>query len=145
MSIYGNKKRVKNKSVSGKISITITTKRSDIVHTRIKELREEHGMGQTALADFVASSQQTISRVENEKCIPPLDLVVNIAKHFKVTVDYLLCLSDTKRNLEGQLQVNKEIDEFYEIVSVYKELNNDNRKTISILLNRLMEVQKEGD
>ena len=86
------------------------------MHTRIKQLREEHGMGQAALADFVASSQQTISRVENEKCIPPLDLIVNIAKHFKVTTDYLLCLSETKRSFEGQLQINKEIDEFYEIV-----------------------------
>lgn len=114
------------------------------MHTRIKELREEHGMGQAALADFVASSQQTISRVENEKCIPPLDLIVNIANHFKVTVDYLLCLSDTKRNLEGQLKINREIDEFYEIVSIYKELNRDNRETDSILLKRLWTVQKEG-
>lgn len=114
------------------------------MHIRIKELREEHGMGQAALADFVASSQQTISRVENEKCIPPLDLIVNIANHFKVTVDYLLCLSDTKRNLEGQLKINREIDEFYEIVSIYKELNRDNRETVSILLKRLWTVQKEG-
>ena len=105
------------------------------MHTRIKQLREEHGMGQAALADFVASSQQTISRVENEKCI------VNIAKHFKVTTDYLLCLSETKRSFEGQLQINKEIDEFYEIVSLYKELNADNRKTVLMILNRLREVQ----
>ncbi len=111
------------------------------MHTRIKQLREEHGMGQAALADFVASSQQTISRVENEKCIPPLDLIVNIAKHFKVTTDYLLCLSETKRSFEGQLQINKEIDEFYEIVSLYKELNADNRKTVLMILNRLREVQ----
>lgn len=111
------------------------------MHTRIKQLREEHGMGQAALADFVASSQQTISRVENEKCIPPLDLIVNIAKHFKVTTDYLLCLSETKRSFEGQLQINKEIDEFYEIVSLYKELNTDNRKTVLMILNRLREVQ----
>lgn len=111
------------------------------MHTRIKQLREEHGMGQAALADLVASSQQTISRVENEKCIPPLDLIVNIAKHFKVTTDYLLCLSETKRSFEGQLQINKEIDEFYEIVSLYKELNTDNRKTVLMILNRLREVQ----
>lgn len=104
-------------------------------------MREEHGMGQAALADLVASSQQTISRVENEKCIPPLDLIVNIAKHFKVTTDYLLCLSETKRSFEGQLQINKEIDEFYEIVSLYKELNTDNRKTVLMILNRLREVQ----
>lgn len=128
-----------------KIKMSFTTDWSDILDTRIKELREEHGLGQAALANFVGSSQQAISRIENGKCVPPLDLVVNIAEHFKVTVDYILCLSNTKRNLEGQLQINKEIDEFYEIVSVYKELNEENRKTIMILLNRLREVQKEED
>lgn len=111
--------------------------------TRIRELREQHGLGQETLANFVGSSQQTISRIENGKCVPPLDLVFNIAKYFRVTVDYILCLSNTKRNLEGQLLINKEIDDFYEVVSAYKDLNEENRKTIMILLNRLRDVQKE--
>lgn len=111
--------------------------------TRIKELREQYGMCQETLASFVGSSQQTISRIENEKCMPPVDLVVNIAQYFNVTVDYILCLSDTRRNLEGQLKVNKEIDEFYDIVSAYKKLNAENRTTLTILLSRLVEVQKE--
>lgn len=111
--------------------------------TRIRELREQYGVGQGALANFVGSSQQAISRIENGKSVPPADLIINIAEHFKVTTDYILCLSDTKRNFEGQLKINKEIDEFYEIVSAYKELNETNRKTIIILLKRLVEVQKE--
>lgn len=111
--------------------------------TRIKELREQYGIGQEALASFVGSSQQTISRIENEKCIPPADLIVNIAKHFNVTADYILFLSDTKRNLEGQLRVNKEIDEFYDVVSAYRKLNAENRETITILLKRFVDIQKE--
>lgn len=117
---------------------------SDILNTRIRELREQYGLGQEALANFVGSSQQTISRIENGKCTPPVDLMVNIAQHFKVTVDYILCLSETKRNLDGQLKINQEIDEFYDVVSIYKELDDSNRKTIMVLLNRLREVQKEG-
>lgn len=115
------------------------------MNTRIKELREQSGIGQETLASFVGSSQQTISRIENGKCVPPTDLIINIAEYFKVTTDYILCLSDTKRNLEGQLKINKEIDEFYEIVAAYKELNDANKKTIIMLLNRLREIQKEGD
>lgn len=115
------------------------------MNTRIRELREQKGIGQETLATFVGSSQQTISRIENGKCLPPIDLIVNIAQYFNVTVDYLLCLSETKRNLEGQLKMNKEIDTFYEIVSIYKELNDTNRKTVEIMLKRLRDVQKEGD
>lgn len=115
---------------------------SGSLNTRIRELREQQGLRQDTLANFVGSSQQTISRIENGKCVPPVDLIVNIAEYFKVTVDYILCLSDTKRNQEGQIQINKEIDEFYDLVSVYKDLNNENRETITILLNRLREIQK---
>lgn len=115
------------------------------MNTRIKELREQQGLGQEALASFVGSSQQTISRIENGKCVPPSDLIVNVAKHFMVTTDYILCLSDTKRNLEGQLQINKEIDEYFDFVSLYKQLSDENKKTLIILLNRLIEVQKQGD
>ena len=117
---------------------------SGSLNTRIRELREQQGLRQDTLANFVGSSQQTISRIENGKCVPPVDLIVNIAEYFKVTVDYILCLSDTKRNLEVQLKINREIDEFYELVSDYKDLNNENRETITILLKRLREVQKVG-
>ena len=112
------------------------------MNTRIKELRTEHGLGQAALASFVGTSQQAISRIENGKCVPPLDLIVNIAQHFNVTVDYVLCLSDTKRNMEGQLQINREIDEYYDIVSMYKELDTTNRETITVLLDHLSKKQK---
>ena len=60
------------------------------MNTRIKELREQQGLGQEALADFIGSSQQTISRIENGKCVPPSDLIINVAKHFMVTTDYIL-------------------------------------------------------
>ena len=113
--------------------------------TRIKELREQHGLGQETLASFVGSSQQSISRVEREQCVTSADLIVNIAKHFNVTTDYILCLSNTRRSLEGQLKVNQEIDEYYDIVSAYQKLNMANKVTIKILMNRFIEVQKEGN
>lgn len=112
--------------------------------TRVKELRVERGLKQEALADFVGSSQQTISRIENEIGTPPLDLIVLLAKYFNVTVDYILCLSNTRRSLEGQLRMDKEIDEHYNVVSVYKTLSEENRKTSLLLMNRLLETQKEG-
>lgn len=111
--------------------------------TRIKELREQHGLRQETLASFVGSSQQSISRVEREKCVPSADLIVNIAEHFNVTTDYVLCLSNTRRSIEGQLRVNQEIDEYYDVVSAYKKLNKENKATTKILMNRFIEVQKE--
>jgi len=120
------------------------SERSEALITRVKELRIERGLKQEALADFVGSSQQTISRIENEIGNPPLDLIVLLAKYFNVTVDYILCLSNTRRSFEGQLRMDKEIDECYNVVSVYKSLSEENRKTILLVMNCLVEMQKGG-
>lgn len=112
--------------------------------TRVKELRVERGLKQEALADFVGSSQQTISRIENEIGTPPLDLIVLLAKYFNVTIDYILCLTNTRRSLEGQLKMDKEIDEYYNVVLLYKSLNEENKETSLLLMNRLFETQKKG-
>lgn len=40
--------------------------------------------------------------------------------------------------------MNQEIDEYFDIVSEYKKLNVANKTTIKILMNRFIEVQKEG-
>lgn len=114
------------------------------MYTRVKELRTERGLKQETLADFVGSSQQTISRIENDIGTPPLDLMILLAKYFNVTTDYILGLSDSRRGLEGQLKMDKEIDEYYNIILIYKSLDEENKKTSLLLMNRLLETQKKG-
>ena len=43
--------------------------------------------------------------------------------HFNVTTDYLLGVSDVKRDLNGQMKMNEVLDEYYDLVEVYKELD----------------------
>lgn len=111
--------------------------------TRIKELRKERGIGQAVLADFVQSSQQTISRIESGKSNPPMDLISKIADYFGVTIDYLMHRSEMRTNMEIQLQVNKDFVDYYKVLSPYKQLDEHNRITLEMLANRLLERQKE--
>lgn len=115
------------------------------METRIKELREMYGIGQEALAHFVNSTQQTISRIENGWSVPSSDLIINIAKHFHVSTDYVLCLSDEMRTYESQYIADRESKEFSDVVSIYSSLNNTNRKTAQIMLKRLGEAQVENN
>ena len=66
---------------------------------RIRELREKRGMNQEALAGFIGVSQQTISKVERNTDALGVDLLIEISDFFSVTTDYLLGLSDEKRNV----------------------------------------------
>lgn len=59
---------------------------------RLKELREEKGLSQRALAKELAFSQAAIARWENNLQTPNIDVAIIIARFFKVTTDYLLGL-----------------------------------------------------
>ena len=61
---------------------------------RLKELREEKGLSQNALAKELHFSQPAITRWENKTQIPNIEVAILIAKYFNVTTDYLLGLED---------------------------------------------------
>lgn len=111
---------------------------------RITQLRKQKGITQATLARAVGVAQQTVSRAENDITQSSADFILSTARFFNVTTDYLFELSDIKRSIEGQLNVNKEIDEYYDFVSLLKLLSPRDRKTIKILLRRLVEAKDEA-
>ena len=57
---------------------------------RIKELREENGLTQQTVAEFLNVKQNTYSQYENGKRQLSIDLLIKLAKFYKVTTDYIL-------------------------------------------------------
>ena len=93
------------------------------MESRIKSLREKRGLIQEILAAELGITQQTLSRYEGDVTFIKVDVLKKLAEYFNVTTDYLLGLSDMKRDLTGQLKVNETIDEYYDLVEVYKKLD----------------------
>ncbi|MCM1529731.1 MAG: helix-turn-helix domain-containing protein [Alistipes sp.] len=63
---------------------------------RLKELRESRGESQQSLALKVNSSQAMISRFELGISYPDVQTVIALSKHYGVSTDYLLGVSDVK-------------------------------------------------
>lgn len=61
---------------------------------KLKELREENNLTQCQLADYLNIKQNTYSQYENEKRQLPIDVLIKLAKFYKVTTDYILGLED---------------------------------------------------
>ncbi len=61
---------------------------------RIKELREENGLTQQTVAEFLNVKQNTYSQYENGKRQLSIDLLIKLAKFYKVTTDYILELEN---------------------------------------------------
>jgi len=62
--------------------------------SRIKELRSSLSLTQTEFAQKINTTQATLSSYENTDKTPSLDIVKKIAEVFKVSIDWLLGLSD---------------------------------------------------
>lgn len=67
---------------------------------RVKELREKHGMSQTAIAKIACVHQTAVSQWENGRTSPDIDSALSLCRYFNVGLDYLLGLTTTDTNIE---------------------------------------------
>lgn len=64
---------------------------------RIRDLREDSDITQKAIASFLMCDQSLYSKYERGEREIPLRLLVQLAKHFDVSLDYLVGLTDEKK------------------------------------------------
>lgn len=112
---------------------------------RIRELRKSLNMSQETLAEKIGTTQQAVSRMKNNAYDIPSDILIEISKQFNVTTDYILGISDVKRDYNGQYRMNQEMDKCYDIVLRYQKLSEINQKTLRCILERLEQAQKESE
>lgn len=65
-------------------------------YKRIRELREDNDELQRDIAKLLNTTQQHYSRIENGTTEITADRVITLAKHYNVSADYLLGLTDKK-------------------------------------------------
>ncbi len=61
---------------------------------RIKNLREERNLTQSALAKELNVDKSTIAKYETNSISPSCQMLIILAKYFSVSTDYLLGLED---------------------------------------------------
>lgn len=66
----------------------------DTIKERLKELRQEMGKSQQAVADAVGVSQSTIAGYEVGDRLPSYEILVKLCVYFNTSADYLLGLRD---------------------------------------------------
>ena len=112
------------------------------IQNRIRELRKNLNLSQIGLSLILGTTQQTVSRMEISGDIPT-DLLIKMSRFFNATTDYILGISDYKRDLSGQLRMNHEMDMYYDIILRYQQLSTVNRRTLLVILDRLEQAQYE--
>lgn len=100
------------------------------MESRIKVLREKRGIIQEILAAELGITQQMLSKYEKDVTVIKVDILKKLAEYFNVTTDYLLGLSDVKRDLTGQIKFNETLDAYYDMIEVYKKLDKYDQELI---------------
>ena len=66
-----------------------------MIGDRLRGLRKELKMSQEAVAGILGLQKSAISRYESNKDEPPDEAKITLAKHFNISIDYLLGVIDT--------------------------------------------------
>ena len=100
------------------------------MESRIKQLRENRGLIQEILASELGITQQMLSKYERDVLCIKVDVLKRIAEYFNVTTDYLLGVSEVKRDLQGQMKVNKTLATYYDLIEIYKGLDEYDQEMV---------------
>lgn len=71
---------------------------------------------------------------EKDVTMIKIDVLKRIAEYFNVTTDYLLGLSDVKRDLKVQYRINETLEEYYDMVKAYKRLDRYDQELVWSIL-----------
>ena len=113
------------------------------MENRIKSLREKRGLIQELLATELGITQQMLSKYERDSSIIKVGVLKKLAGYFNVTTDYLLGLSDVKRDLTGQIRINETIDEYYDLIEVYKRLDKYDQEMIWTMIQAVRKIAEK--
>ena len=71
-----------------------------MVYKRLKDLREDKDLPQRVVAEALGCSQQVYSNYELGQRDIPTHMLIKIAQYYKVSVDYILGISDNPKRLK---------------------------------------------
>lgn len=93
-----------------------------VIGERIKELRKESRYTQTELADLLGVTKSTIAAYENDSRLPSYDVLVRMARLFKISIDSLL-LNRSEKIIEVDGLDNEQMIIIEKLVMSFREQN----------------------
>ena len=66
-------------------------------YQRLRDLREDKDLNQTQIAIVIGTSQSYYAQYENGKRQIPFDRIIELAKFYNVSIDYIAGLTNDKR------------------------------------------------
>ena len=112
------------------------------MQNRVVELRNKRHLTQEELARRLSLTQQSVSRYEKNIFATPTDVLIKIAEYFNVSTDYLLGITETKRDFEGQLLVNRTLEKYHDFIEVFKTLDEEDQELVRTMVEKIKQIKE---
>ncbi len=103
---------------------------------RIKELRKRFNETQTDLAKILETASSTVSK---ERYVIPPDVLIKLADHFGVSIDYIVGRTDIKESIDFSF---KSIQLVKKLGMENQELSDDSIKKVAEYINFIKQQEK---
>lgn len=104
---------------------------------RLNELRQERGITQQELADVFHISNSAISSYETGTRIPDVDFLLELAKFYNTSCDYMIGLSDSKLPSNILNSVIADQISYQCVIEKIQKLSIERRRTLLAILDDL--------
>lgn len=104
---------------------------------RLSELRQERGITQQELADVFHISNSAISSYETGTRIPDVDFLLELAKFYNTSCDYMIGLSDSKLPSDILDSIISDQVSYQCIIEKIQKLSAERKRTLLAILDDL--------
>ena len=102
------------------------------MNSNLEELRENKDLTKTEIAKELGVSDSIYIRWEKGKDIIPTDRLYQLANYYKINIDYILGLTNSKKYIKASNKINLEI-----ISKRVREIRKDYNETLAKFSRRL--------
>ncbi len=106
----------------------------------LKKLRNQKHISQLQLAKIIGISQQSINKYENHGVEPDIETLIEMAKFFNTSVDYLIGNTEINRVIENIERFDLNNDEA-EVIDKYRLLNENEKKSIKMIIYNYLNIK----
>lgn len=118
----------------------------------LKRLRKDYSLTQDEVADIISKDRSSVAKYESGKALPPIDILKQLAKLYRVSVDELCGISSSQQTItlhsepdavpKRGLQYAKLSKQEQLIVLKFRMMNE---KEKSDLIEKINEITAESD
>lgn len=108
-------------------------------YPRLKDLREDEEKNQTEISEVIKTTQSYYAQYENGKRQIPFDRVIEIAKYYNVSLDYIAGLTNDKRGLTKSELNDRET----ELLKKFRSLSESGKGKILERIEIITEQEQE--